>query len=102
MNHQGRPELLYLISITTLGGECCAYIVFFPGSSDGKESTYNTGDPGLIPGSGRSPGEENGYPLQENPMDRGGLHSLESQRVGYNCTHTVALQCSISFYRAVM
>ena len=33
------------------------------------------GDPGLIPGSGRSPGEGNGYPLQyaclENPMDRG-------------------------------
>jgi len=33
------------------------------------------GDPGLIPGSGRSPGEENSYPLQyscqENPMDRG-------------------------------
>ena len=35
----------------------------FPGSSDGKESTCNAGDTGLIPGSGRSPGEENGYPL---------------------------------------
>ena len=33
----------------------------FPGSSDGKESAYN---PGLIPGSGRSPREGNGYPLQ--------------------------------------
>ena len=29
----------------------------FPGSSAGKESAYNAGDPGLIPGSGRSPGE---------------------------------------------
>ena len=29
-----------------------------------KESTCNTGDPGSIPGSGKSPGEENGYPLQ--------------------------------------
>ena len=41
----------------------------------GKESAYNVGDTGLIPGSGRSPGEENGYPLQnsclENPMDGG-------------------------------
>ena len=40
-----------------------------------KESAYNAGDLGPIPGLGRSPGEENGYPLQnsclENPMDRG-------------------------------
>ena len=47
----------------------------FPGSSDGKASTYNTGDPGSIPGSGRSPGEGNGNPLQysclENSMDQG-------------------------------
>ena len=43
--------------------------------SDGKESTCNAGDLGLIPGSGRTPGEGNGNPLQysclENPMDRG-------------------------------
>ena len=41
----------------------------------GKESACNAGDPGLIPGLGRSPGEGNGNPLQysclENPMDRG-------------------------------
>ena len=40
-----------------------------------KASTRNAGDPGLIPGSGRSPGEGNGNPLQysclENPMDGG-------------------------------
>ena len=36
----------------------------FPGSSDGKESACNAEDPGLIPGSGRSPGERNGIPLQ--------------------------------------
>ena len=46
-----------------------------PGGSDGKESTLNAGDLGLIPGSGRSPGGGNGNPLQypylENPMDRG-------------------------------
>ena len=36
----------------------------FPGSSAGKESACNSGDPGLIPRSGRSPGEGIGYPLQ--------------------------------------
>ena len=45
----------------------------FPDSSDGKESTCNMGDLGLIPGLGRSPGEGKGYPLQysslENSMD---------------------------------
>ena len=47
----------------------------FPGGSDGKASACNAGDPGSIPGSGRSPGEGNGNSLQhsclENPMDRG-------------------------------
>ena len=36
----------------------------FPDSSVGKESACNAGDPGSIPGSGRSPGEGTGYPLQ--------------------------------------
>ena len=36
----------------------------FPDSSVGKESACNAGDPGSIPGSGRSPGEGRGYPLQ--------------------------------------
>ena len=47
----------------------------FPGSSDGKEYAYNAGDPGSAPGSGRSAGKRNGYPLQyyclENPRDGG-------------------------------
>ena len=47
----------------------------FPGASNSKESACNVGDPGLIPGYGRSPGEGNGNPLQysflENSMDRG-------------------------------
>ena len=45
----------------------------FPGDSDGKASAYSAGDLGSISGSGRSPGEENGNPLQlsclENPVD---------------------------------
>ena len=43
------------IAIVTLG---------FPNSSVGKESTFNAGDPGSIPGLGRSAGEGIGYPLQ--------------------------------------
>ena len=47
----------------------------FHGGSEVKASASNAGDPGLIPGLGRSPGEGNGNPLQysclRNPMDRG-------------------------------
>ena len=46
-----------------------------PGGSDGKASAYNVGNPGSIPGSGRSSGEGNGNPVQypclENHVDRG-------------------------------
>ena len=49
--------------------------VDFLGGSDGIESTCNAGDPGSILGSGRYPGEGNGYPFQysclENSTDRG-------------------------------
>ena len=47
----------------------------FPGGSEDKAPANNAGDSGSIPGSGRSPGEGNGNPLQysclENPMDGG-------------------------------
>ena len=63
----------------------------FPGGSDGEESACNARDLGSTPGSGRSPGEGNGYPLQysclENSMDRGAwrvIQSMGSQRVGLN------------------
>ena len=61
--------------------------MIFPGGSDSQESACNVGDPGSIPGLGRSPGEGNNYPLQysslENPVDRGfsgRLWSMGSQR----------------------
>ena len=44
--------LYFSSSIQILGG--------LPGGSDSEEPTYNAGDPGLIPGSGRAPGEGNG------------------------------------------
>ena len=54
--------------------------------SDGEESAYNVGDPGLILRLGRTPGEGNGYPLQysclENPVDRGDWQG--SQRVEHD------------------
>ena len=62
----------------------------FPGGSDSKASAYNAGDPGSIPGLGRSSGEGNGKPLQysclENTMEgeHGRLQSMESQRVGHD------------------
>ena len=65
-------------------------LVDFPGGSDGKVSVYNVGDLALIPGSGRSPGEGSGNPLQyycwkipwtEGP---GRLQSMGSQRVGHD------------------
>ena len=64
--HQKIPSL-------TLGW-LIVLILGFPGGSGSKESACNAGDLGLMPGSGRSPGEGNGNPLQcscmRNPMDR--------------------------------
>ena len=65
-----------------------AFSIFI--SSVSKESACNAGDPGFIPGSGRSPGEGNGNPLQcycpKNPMDRGAwqatVHGVT--RLGHN------------------
>ena len=65
-------------------------ILDFPGGSDGKVSAYNVGDPGFIPGLGRSSGEGNGNLLQysclENPMDGGAwwAWSMGLQRVGHD------------------
>ena len=63
----------------------------FPGGSDSKEAAAcNAGDPGLIPGLGRSPGEGNGYPpnilARRIPWteETGGLQSMELQRVRYD------------------
>ena len=56
----------------------------FPGDSDGKELYCDAGYAGSIPGSGRSPGEENGYPLQYAWGFPGG-----SDHKKYICAHTV-------------
>ena len=77
-------------------------LLHFPGGTSGIEFTSNAGDArdvGLIPGSGRSPGEGNGNPLQQsclgNPMDRGAWQpqSMGSLRVRHDRarTHTSLL-----------
>ena len=63
--------LAYLLNLLLLR----LRLMDFTGGSDGKESACNAGDPGSILGSGKSPGEGNGNPLQysylESSMDRG-------------------------------
>ena len=93
----GIPFDPFLVSIS-------AYIthllsrVGFPDSSDSKESACNAGDPGSIPGSGISPGEGNGNPLQysclEDSMDRGAwkatLVSWGHRKVKHNWATNIA------------
>ena len=65
------------------------YLLYMPGGflggSDSKESSCNVEDPSSITGSGRSPGEKNGYPLQypclENSIDRGACRATRSKEL---------------------
>ena len=75
------PGLRFHVTVVRLG---------FPGGSDGKESTWDAGDLGSVPGLGRSPGEGNGYdscilawriPRIEEPER---LQSMEVQRVQHD------------------
>ena len=65
-------------------------MLFVPGGSNSKESACSAGDQGSVTGSGRSPGEVNGYPLQYSCLENswtqepGRLQSMGLQRVGQN------------------
>ena len=65
----------------------------FPGGSVSKESACSVGDPGSIPGLGRSPGGGNRnllrYSCLENPMDRGAWLAIRSHRVRHDCTANI-------------
>ena len=86
---------LQFISITA--HHCLSYLLnAHPGGSEGKASACDVGDPGSIPGSGRSPGEGNGthssilawrIPWTKEP---GGLQSIGLQRVGCNSATTLS------------
>ena len=87
---------LYVIPVDNVCRQClhitlgfvCNIEVSVLGGSDGKESDCNTGNLSSVPGSGRSPGEGNGNPLQasclENPgmAEPGGLQPLGSESAG--------------------
>ena len=81
----------------------------FPGGSDSKESAWNAGDPGLIPGWVRSTGEGNGNPLQysclENPVDRGAwwatVHGLAKSRTGLSDYITKTLDWNTIFEKVM-
>ena len=103
-----RSSVHFLICFLILSCVSCSYILEinplsgFPYSSVGKESACNAKDLGSIPGSGRSPGEGNGNPLQysclENPMDRGAwratVHGVT--RVGHDlATEPPPVHCQL-------
>ena len=71
----------------------------FSGGSDSKESACSAGDPGLIPGSERSPGEGYGYPLQytclENPLDRGAWWAIVHEVAELDRTERLKLSLSL-------
>ena len=71
---------------------CC-----FPGGSNRKESACNEGDLGSIPGSGRSPGEGNGNPLQysclENRVDKGARQAIVHGHEELDTTQQLTLCC---------
>ena len=71
----------------------------FPGGSDSKESAYNAGDLGSIPGWGRWPGEGNGNPLQysclENSTDRGAWWATVHRVAELDTTEQVTLYFSM-------
>ena len=110
--YNAREKNQYSVYLSKLGVSCqidevvLPILIFFPlslfgfpGGSEDKASACNAGNPGLIPGLGRSPGEGNGNPLQysclENPMDRGvwrdAVHRVAKSRTrlsDFTHTHT--------------
>ena len=86
-----------------LGGDICIADLGSPGGSGGKGSVCHSGDPGSVPGSGGSPGEGNGYPLQysclENFIERGtwqatvlGVTKSQTQLSTHKLIHFVVQQ----------
>ena len=80
------------------------FIWSFPGGSGSKDSSCNAGDPGLIPGSGRSPGGGHGHLLQysclENLRDRGAwrLQSIWWRRVRHDWSDWAHTPLVVKFY----
>ena len=96
------------VSVDGLKKKCSIHICIrdFPGGSDGKASVYNAGDLGSIPGSGRSPGEGNGTPLQYSCLkipwteEPGRPQSMGWQRVGHDWVTSLFFLFSFDFQSA--
>ena len=65
------------------------FILDLPRGSDGKVSACNVGDPGSIPGLGRSPGEGNGNPLQYSCLEKSHDRKILIGKINYLEIHTV-------------
>ena len=101
IRHSSKPCICRLYETNSILNSLVLIIIQgFPGGSDGKTSACNAGDPGSIPGSGKSPGEGNGNSLQysclENSMDGGAwqatvLGVTKSQSRLSNLTFTLLL-----------
>ena len=125
-------KILFQRAVMSDKYNCRAFVLkhlnlgIFPGGSDGKASAYNAGDLGSIPGSGRSPGEGNGTPLQSSRLEDllekamaphsstlawkipwmeepGRLQSMGLQRVGHDWATSLLLSftsfCPLLLYR---
>ena len=76
----------------------------FSGSLDSKESACNAGDPGLIPGLGRSPGEGNGNPLQYSCLENfmgGGAWWAAVHGVANHLTHPSDFTFTLALTRLI-
>ena len=72
------PQATLALGVGSISG-------IFPAGSEGNVPARNAGDPGSIPGAGRSIGEGNGNPLQypclENPMEKASVHAVAKSRI---------------------
>ena len=75
----------------------------FPGGSDGKESACKAGDMGSIPGSEKSPGEWNGYPLQYSGQKKSMdciVHGVTKTRTQLSYFHTHTCKVSLFYIKS--
>ena len=97
LNHQGIPSMRWCRS--KYSSECkISHICVkgFPDSSVGKESAWNPWDPSSILGSGRSPGEGKGYPLQDSGLENSMgciVRGVAKSRTGRSDLHILAMLC---------
>ena len=87
------------IYFASMWDECkCEVVWTFPDSSVGKESTCNAGDPSLIPGLGRRPGEGNGYLLQDSGLENLMDYTVHGVTKSWTCLSNFHFHLNILWY----